>query len=328
MQGLVTVFGGSGFIGAQVVRALAKRGYRVRIAVRRPNVSYRMRVLGEVGQIELVQANLRNGPSVARALAGAEACINLVGILHEHGRQRFQTLQAKGAEDVAIAAAKQGITRFVQMSALGASLDSPSKYARTKAMGEEAVRKAIPEAVIVRPSVVFGIDDSLFNRFAGLASLLPVIPLPGGGHTKFAPVFVGDLAQAIANAVSDPACAGKTYEIGGPRTYSYRELMELTLHEIHKRRALMPLPWPLASLMGSLAELPSKFLPIAPVLTADQVELLKSDNIPAPRMPGLKQLGVADPVGVEGILPTYLYRYRKGGQFADAGAELVTGSGA
>jgi NADH dehydrogenase len=300
----------------------------VRIAVRRPNVSYRMRVLGEVGQIELVQANLRNGPSVARALDGAEACINLVGILHEHGRQRFQTLHAKAAEDVAVAAAKQGITRFVQMSALGASLDSPSKYARTKAMGEEAVRKAIPEAVIVRPSVVFGIDDSLFNRFAGLASLLPVIPLPGGGHTRFAPVFVGDLAQAIVNAISDPACAGKTYEIGGPRTYSYRELMALTLSEIHKRRALMPLPWPLASLTGSLAELPSKVLPMAPVLTADQVELLKTDNVPAPRMPGLKQLGVTEPVAVEGILQTYLYRYRKGGQFADGGAELVTGSGA
>ncbi len=318
MQGLVTVFGGSGFIGAQVVRALAKRGYRVRIAVRRPNVSYRMRVLGEVGQIELVQANLRNGPSVARALDGAEACINLVGILHEQGRQRFQTLHAKGAEDVAVAAAKQGITRFVQVSAIGADLEAESKYARTKAMGEEAVRKAIPQAVIVRPSVVFGIDDSLFNRFATLASLLPVIPLPGGGETKFAPVYVGDLAQAIANAVSDPACAGKTYEIGGPRTYTYRQLMELTLTEIHKRRALLPLPWAVSSLIGSLAELPSKFLPIPPVLTADQVASLKTDAVPRHGALGLKQLGVTDPLGVEGLLPTYLYRYRKGGQFAEA----------
>ena len=326
MQGLVTVFGGSGFIGAQVVRALAKRGYRVRIAVRRPNVSYRMRVLGDVGQIELVQANLRNGPSIARAIEGAEACINLVGILHEQGRQRFQTLHAKGAEDVANAAAKQGITRFVQMSALGADLEAGSKYARTKAMGEEAVRKAIPKAVIIRPSVVFGVDDSRFNRFAGLASLLPVIPLPGGGETKFAPVFVGDLAQAIANAVSDPACAGKTYEIGGPKTYSYRELMELTLAEIHKHRVLLPLPWAVSSLIGSLAELPSKFLPIPPVLTADQVASLKTDAVPSPKAPGLKQLGITDPVGVEGILPTYLYRYRKGGQFAEA--PMVTGSGA
>ena len=326
MQGLVTVFGGSGFIGAQVVRALAKRGYRVRIAVRQPNVSYRMRVLGDVGQIELVQANLRNGPSIARALAGAEACINLVGVLHEQGRQRFQTLHSKGSEDVAVAAAKLGITRFVQMSALGASLDSDSKYARTKAMGEAAVRRAIPQAVIIRPSVVFGVDDSLFNRFATLASLLPVIPLPGGGDTKFAPVHVGDLAQAIVNAVADPASAGKTYEIGGPKTYSYRELMELTLAEIHKRRLLLPLPWPAASLLGAVAELPSKFLPIPPVLTADQVTLLKSDNIPSPGMPGLKQLGVTDPVAVEGILPSYLYRYRKGGPFADA--PMVTTSGA
>ena len=328
MQGLVTVFGGSGFIGAQVVRALAKRGYRVRIAVRRPNVSYRMRVLGEVGQIELVQANLRNGPSIARALDGAEACINLVGILYEQGRQRFQTLHAKGAEDVAQAAARQGVTRFVQISALGADLDADSKYARTKAMGEEAVRKAIPQAVIIRPSVVFGQDDSLFNRFAGLASLLPVIPLPGGGKTRFAPVYVGDLAQAIANAISDPAAAGKTYEIGGPRVYSYRQLMELTLAEIHKRRALLPLPWPVSSLLGSLAELPSAVLPIPPVLTADQVASLKTDAVPSPKAPGLKQLGISDPVAVEGIIPTYLYRYRKGGQFAEGGAPMVTGSGA
>jgi uncharacterized protein YbjT (DUF2867 family) len=328
MQGLVTVFGGSGFIGAQVVRALAKRGYRVRIAVRRPSVAYRMNLLGEVGQIELMQANLRNGPSVARALDGAEACVNLVGVLHEQARQRFQTLHAKGAEDVAVAAAKQGITRFVQMSALGASEASASKYARTKAMGEAAVRAAIPSAVIIRPSVVFGVDDKLFNRFASLASLLPAIPLPGGGHTQFAPVFVGDLAQAIANAVSDPACAGKTYEIGGPKTYSYRELMELTLAEIQKRRFLVPLPWPAASLLGALAELPSKALPIPPVLTADQVEMLKTDNVPAPGMPGLKQLGVSEPVAVEAIVPTYLYRYRRGGQFAEGGAPVVTGSGA
>jgi uncharacterized protein YbjT (DUF2867 family) len=249
-----------------------------------------------------------------------------VGILYEQGRQRFQTLHAKGAEDVAVAAAERGITRFVQMSALGADLEAGSKYARTKAMGEAAVRKAIPQAVIIRPSVVFGVDDSLFNRFAGLASLLPVIPLPGGGETRFAPVHVGDLALAIANAVSDPACAGKTYEIGGPRTYTYRQLMELTLAGIHKHRALLPLPWPVSSLLGSLAELPSRLLPIAPVLTADQVASLKTDAVPRPGAPGLKQLGITDPVAVEGIIPTYLYRYRRGGQFAEA--PMVTGSGA
>jgi NADH dehydrogenase len=315
MQGLVTVFGGSGFIGAQVVRALAKRGYRVRIAVRQPNVSYRMRVLGDVGQIELVQANLRNAASIGRALDGAEACVNLVGILYEQGRQGFQGLHTRGAEEVAKAAAARGITRFVQMSALGADSGSPSKYSRSKALGEQAVRAVIPSAVVIRPSVVFGTDDSLFNRFAHLASLLPVIPLPGGGETKFQPIFVGDVAQAIANAVTDPALAGKTFEIGGPKVYTYKQLMQLTLQEIHKSRPLLTLPWPVASLLGALAEIPGKFLPIAPVLTADQVSLLKKDNLPA--VNGIVALGVPAPVAVEGILPTYLYRYRKGGQFAE-----------
>ena len=317
MQGLVTVFGGSGFIGAQVVRALAKRGLRVRIAVRRPGVAYRARTLGDVGQIELVQANLRNPASIGRALDGAEACINLVGILYESGRQGFQSLHAKGAEEVANAARARGITRFVQMSALGADPESASKYARTKGMGEQAVRTAIPSAVIVRPSVVFGADDDLFNRFAGLASLLPVIPLPGGGATLFQPVFVGDLAAAIANAVVDPSLAGKTFEVGGPQVYSYRELMQLTLREIHKSRPLLPLPWPAAELIGSLSEIPTKFLPIPPLLTRDQVELLKADAVPAKGALGLKAMGVAAPTAVEAILPTYLYRYRKGGQFAE-----------
>jgi NADH dehydrogenase len=297
---------------------------RVRVAVRRPNVAYRMRLLGDVGQIELVQANLRNPPSIGRALDGAEACINLVGVLYEGGRQRFQTLHAKGAEEIAQAAAARGITRFVQVSAIGADPHSPSKYARTKGMGEEAVRAAIPEAVIVRPSVVFGVDDGFFNLFAGLASLLPVLPLPGGGGTRFAPVFVGDVAAAIANAVSDPALAGRTFEIGGPKTYTYRELMELTLAEIQKTRLLLPLPWWMASLIGALSEIPGKLLPIAPVLTADQVILLKTDSVPAPGAPGLKELGVEAPTAVEGILPTYLYRYRRGGQFAEA--PVVTGS--
>lgn len=317
MQGLVTVFGGSGFIGAQVVRALAKRGLRVRIAVRRPGLAYRARTLGDVGQIELVQANLRNPASIGRALDGAEACINLVGILYEGGRQRFQALHSKGAEEVAAAARARGIMNFVQMSALGADPHSPSKYARTKGLGEAAVRALIPSAVIIRPSVVFGSDDSLFNRFASLASMLPIVPLPGGGATLFQPVFVGDLAAAIANAVTNPALAGKTFEVGGPRTYTYRELMELTLREIHKTRPLLPLPWPAADLIGALSEIPTKFLPIAPLLTRDQVELLKSDSVLKAGALGLKALGVPAPTAVEAILPTYLYRYRKGGQFAD-----------
>jgi NADH dehydrogenase len=317
MQGLVTVFGGSGFIGAQVVRALAKRGLRVRIAVRRPGLAYRLRVLGDVGQIELVQANLRNPASIGRALDGAEACINLVGILYEGGRQRFQTLHAMGAEQVASAAAARGITRFVQMSALGADPASASIYARTKGLGEQAVLALIPSAVIIRPSVVFGIDDSFFNRFAGLASMMPVLPLPGGGATKFQPVYVGDLAAALANAVTDPAAAGKTFEIGGPKVYTYRELMALTLQQIHKTRPLMPLPWSVAWVIGALSEIPTKFLPIAPMLTTDQVELLKSDAVPAEGALGLADLGIDAPTAPEAILPLYMYRYRKNGQFAE-----------
>jgi NADH dehydrogenase len=326
MQGLVTVFGGSGFIGAQVVRALAKRDLRVRVAVRRPNAAYRMRLLGDVGQIELVQANLRNADSIGRALDGAEACVNLVGVLYEGGRQGFQALHAKGAEEIAQAAAQRGVTRFVQVSALGADPQSRSLYARTKGLGEAAVRAAIPQAVIVRPSVVFGAEDGFFNRFASLAAFLPALPLPGGGGTRFAPVYVGDVAAAIANALLDPAAAGRTFELGGPKAYTYKELMQLTLAEIQKSRLLVPLPWWVTSLIGALSQTMSKVLPIAPVLTADQVILLKSDSVPAPGAPGLEALGVFPPTAVEGILPTYLYRYRRGGQFADA--PMATGSGA
>ncbi len=292
----------------------------MRIAVRRPNVCYRMRVLGDVGQIEVVQANLRNPASIAGRWTAPRPASTWSGVLYEAGRQGFQTLHAKGAEEVAKAAAARGVTRFGPGLGPGRRPGQRVKYARTKGMGEEAVRAAIPSAVIVRPSVVFGVDDGLFNRFASLASLLPVMPLPGGGHTRFQPVFVGDLAAALATAVTDPAAKGKTFEIGGPKVYTYRQLIELTLAEIHKKRGLLPLPWPVASLIGSLAELPTKFIGLPPVLTTDQVALLKTDNVCAPGAPGLKALGVADPTAVEGILPTYLYRFRRGGQFAEAAA--------
>jgi len=201
MQGLVTVFGGSGFIGNQVTRALARAGYRIRVAVRRPGLGYKLPLMGDVGQVEVVQANLRNPASIGRALDGAEACVNLVGLLYETGRQRFAGLHAEGAKEIAAACAARGITRLVQMSALGADPNSLSKYARTKAEGEAAVRKLAPQAVILRPSVVFGVDDQFFNRFAALASLLPVMPLPGGGATRFQPVFVGDLLSFYADIV-------------------------------------------------------------------------------------------------------------------------------
>ena len=316
MHGLVTVFGGSGFMGAQVTRALAKQGYRVRVAVRRPGLGYRLPLMGDVGQIEVVQANLRNPESIGRALDGAEGCINLVGVLYETGRQSFAGLHAQGAEEIAAACAAHGVKRMVQVSAIGADAQSPSKYARTKAAGEAAVRKLLPQAAIVRPSVVFGVDDALFNRFASMASLMPMLPLPGGGDTKFQPIFVGDVAAAIVAALREPSAAGKIFEIGGPDIYTYRQLIELTLAQIHKTRLLVDLPWGLAKLIGRLGDLQAKVLPFAPLLTADQVELLQHDNIASKSLPGLKALGVSAPVAVEAILPTYLYRYRRGGQFA------------
>jgi uncharacterized protein YbjT (DUF2867 family) len=243
MQGLVTVFGGSGFVGGQVVRALAKAGHRVRVAVRNPNLAYRMRMLGDVGQIEVVQANVRNVPSVARAVDGAEAVVNLVGVLWESGRQKFQTLHVMGARTIAEQARAAGVTRLVQVSALGADLNSSSRYLRTKAEGEAAVRAVFPGAVVIRPSVVFGAEDKFFNKFGQMAALFPALPLIGGGETKFQPVYVGDVAAVVAKAVSSPAAEGLTYELGGPAVYSFKALMELILRETGRNRVLAPIPF-------------------------------------------------------------------------------------
>jgi len=319
MQGLVTVFGGTGFIGRQVVRALARRGYRVRAAARNEGQGYRLRMLGDVGQIEVVQANLRNRASVERALDGAVACVNLVGVLYETGRQGFQATQVMGARTVAECAAAQGITRFVQMSALGADADSASKYARTKAQGEAAVRAVIPSAVIIRPSIVFGPEDHFFNRFGQMAAISPVLPLVGE-NTRFQPVFVGDVAAAIANAVQDPAAAGRTFELAGPSVYTFRELMELVRRETGRNPVLLPMPWPLAKLIGAGGDIQARFM--APSLTSDQVELLRHDNVPADGASGLAALGVSSPTSVEAVIPTYLYRYRKGGQYAELPAAI------
>lgn len=317
MQGLVTVFGGSGFVGGQVVRALAKRGLRIRVAVRNVGRGYRLRMLGDVGQIEVVQANVRNPASIVRALVGAEAVVNLTGILYETGRQKFASVHAMGARNVAEAATAAGITTFVQMSALGANSASPSKYARSKADGEAAVRELIPRAVIIRPSIVFGPEDGFFNRFAAMAAVSPALPLIGGGKTRFQPVFVGDVAAAIAAVVTDPAAAGKTFELGGPAVYTFRELMTLVLAETMRQRPLVPLPFAIAEWIGRAAQLQAMFT--APVLTHDQVLLLKVDNVVSGDCPGLAELGV-QPTPAEPILPTYLYRYRRGGQFAEVAA--------
>lgn len=314
MQNLVTVFGGSGFIGAQAVRQLAKAGWRIRVAVRNPAKAYAMRLHGDVGQIDIVQANVRNEPSLRRALAGARASVNLVGVLRETGRQGFQALQVMGARNVAAAARAEGVERVVQMSALGADAGSASKYARTKAEGEAAVREVYPDAVVLRPSVVFGPEDRFFNRFAAMAQVSPVLPLIGGGHTRFQPVFVGDVGKAIARAAALPEAAGRTYELGGPAVFSFRELMTLMLAEIGKRRLLVPVPWPVASLLGAAGDLAG--LVIDPPVTSDQVILLKADSVASGACPGLAELGVT-PTTLEAVLPSYLYRYRKGGQYAD-----------
>jgi NADH dehydrogenase len=312
MQGLVTVFGGSGFIGRATVRALAKAGWRVRAAQRNPGRGYRLRMLGDVGQIEVVQANLRDDASIRRALAGAEVVVNLVGVLYERGRQKF-SLHSDSAENLAKLSKAAGVNRFIQMSALGANPNSDSAYARTKAAGEAAVRGVYPKATILRPSVVFGPEDSFFNRLGEMAGLLPVMPLPAGGKTRFSPVFVDDVAAAIARLAGDER--GGLYELAGPATHSFRELAELVLRETGRNRLLLPLPGAATSLLAFLGDI-AAFTPVPPPLTSDQARLLGHDNVVSGKAKGFADLGIA-PTPIEAIVGTYLYRYRKGGQYAD-----------
>ena len=241
--------------------------------------------------------------------------INLVGLLRETGRQRFASVHAMGARNLAEAAREAGASRFVQISAIGADAGSPGKYGRTKAEGETAVREVFPGATIIRPSIVFGPEDDFFNRFAQMATISPALPLIGGGETKFQPIFVGDLAAAIAAAAADPVHAGVTYELGGPAVYSFRELMEFILTETGRRRFLAPLPFPVASVMGMAGDVMGLVIP--PPVTSDQVQMLKADNVPAPGAPGLEAFGLT-PRTIEAVVPTYLYRYRRGGQYAAA----------
>lgn len=306
---LVTVFGGSGFIGRYVVQRLAHQGHRVRAAVRRPTLAEFLRTYGNVGQVVPVQANIRDDASVQAAVRGADAVVNLVGLLYESGKQRFDAVHAEGAARVARAAKAAGVKRFVQLSAIGADPRATAAYARTKAAGEAAIREAFPGATVLRPSLVFGPEDAFFNRFANLARLLPVLPLIGGGETKFQPVYVRDVAAAVAAVLS--GAAQPTYELGGPRVYSFRELLEYILAETQRKCLLVPLPWEIARFEALLLEVFAGLLLRVPLLTRDQVELLKSDNVAAAGMPGLKELGI-EPVSVEAVVPTYLRRYRKG----------------
>lgn len=303
-RGLVTVFGGSGFIGRYVVQHLARAGWQVRVAVRRPNEALFLKTSGDVGQVTPVAANIRDDASVAAAVAGADAVVNLVGILYQSGKQSFDSVQDKGAARLAAAAKAAGATRFIQMSAIGADPASDALYARSKAAGEQAVKLAFPGATILRPSIVFGAEDDFFNRFARMAMMSPALPLIGGGHTKFQPVFVGDVAAAVEAALSDTDTQGRTYELAGPRVYTFRALMELLLKEIGRCRLLLPLPFALASLKAAFLQL----LPIPP-LTMDQVRLLKRDNVATANAPGLRDLGIT-PTTLESVLPSYLDQYR------------------
>lgn len=327
-QQLVTVFGGSGFVGRHVVRALVKRGYRVRVAVRRPDLAGFLQPLGMVGQIHAVQANLRYPDSVAAAVKGASAVVNLVGILQEGGRQNFAAVQANGARVIAQACAAAGIARLVHISAIGADAGSKSLYARSKAEGEAAVLAAVPGAVILRPSIVFGPEDGFFNRFAALARMLPALPLVGGGDTRFQPVFVGDVAEAVARGVDGVVTGGRIYELGGPEEKSFRELLAYICEVIDRKRLLLPLPFPLARIQAGVFEildtLTLGLLPDAIKLTRDQVTLLESDNVVSAAAVAegrsFEGLGIA-PVSVEAIVPSYLWRFRKTGQFDTARAE-------
>jgi uncharacterized protein YbjT (DUF2867 family) len=322
MKGLVTVFGGSGFVGSQIVRALARMGSRVRVAVRQPGRGYRLRMLGDVGQIEVVQANIRDDASVARALEGAEGCINAVAVLYESARQTFDALHVEGARRVATTAERLGVSHFVQVSAIGADPDSPSAYARTKAAGEARVREAFPGAVIVRPSVVFGPDDRFFNRFAEMAMLAPALPLIGGGHTRLQPVFVADVGEAVARAVWSEEAAGRTFELGGPEVFTFHQLVDIMLEVVQRKRLLVPLPWAIADLMGRAGDLMAR-TGLPPAITSDQVALLRSDNVVAEGAAGLQALGVSASA-LEPIIPTYLYRYRRGGQYAQPQEAVAT----
>lgn len=311
--GLVTVFGASGFLGRYVVRALTARGWRVRAAVRNPHTSHELKVVGDVGQVQLMQANLRFPQSVARAVEGSDAVVNLVGVLFEAGRQTFEALHVGGPDMIGEACAAAGISNVAHVSAIGADADSESDYARTKGEGEAALREHVPSADILRPSIVFGAEDEFFNRFAGLTAFAPALPLIGGGKTKFQPVFVEDVANAVAIAVTR-GTTGQTFELGGPNTYTFKGLMEFVLQTIGKKRFLAPVPWFAANMMGFGGELSGALPFVKPFLTRDQVENLKTDNVVADDAKGFESFDIR-PETIEAIVPTYLAKYRKYGQF-------------
>ena len=318
----ITVFGGSGFLGRHTVRALARAGYRLRVAVRDPHTANFLRPMGRVGQIDIVHADVTQDEAVRKALEGSDAAVNLVGILYERGRQKFDPIHVEAAERIAQVATAEGLTSLIHISAIGAAPSSQSRYARSKALGETAVRKAFPRAVILRPSIIFGPEDEFFNRFAALARISLALPLIGGGKTRFQPVFVGDVARAIEKTIVDPSIEPRLFELGGPSVYTFRALMEYILEVVDRRRALIPIPFALARLIALAAGLAPK-----PLLTVDQVRLLRSDNVVGSldaETGDFSTLGM-DPNALETIVPSYLQRYRRRGQFQEGIAASTNG---
>ncbi|MET1046613.1 MAG: complex I NDUFA9 subunit family protein [Hyphomicrobium sp.] len=314
---LATVFGGSGFVGRHIVWSLARKGYRVRAAVRRPDLAGYLQPMGVVGQIYPVQANLRYADSVARAVEGAEIVINAVGILAPTGAQTFDSIHTEGAGTVAKAAKAAGAQRVIHISAIGADKFSPAKYARTKALGEEATFAEFPSAIVLRPSIVFGPEDEFFNRFAAMARISPFLPLIGGGRTKFQPVFVGDVGHAAAAAGLGFGTPGTVYELGGPEVATFRDLLKLTMQYADRRRLLLPIPFGIAKLLAILSSpLPNSLRP----MTVDQVRLLQSDNVVSETAVRdgrtIAALDVARPASIDGVVPGYLERFKAKGQYA------------
>lgn len=315
MSKLVTIYGGSGFVGRYIARRLAKNGWRVRVAVRRPNEAMHVKPYGTPGQVEPVLCNIRDDASVRAVMQGADAVVNCVGILAEAGKNKFDSVQAEGPGRIARIASELGISRMVQISAIGADAASKSDYARTKSLGEQAVLKHIPDAVILRPSIIFGAEDQFFNRFARMAQLGPILPVVGAS-TKFQPVYVDDVASAAALAVEGKALPG-VYELGGPDIASFRELMQTMLDVIQRRRMIVNIPFGVARIMAFGFDVANKlsFGLIPAQITRDQVRNLARDNVVSPDAKGFADLGI-NPVSLEAVLPDYLWPYRPSGQYA------------
>lgn len=300
----VTIFGGSGFLGRYIVAAFAKKGFQIKVAVRDIESAKFLKPLGDVGQISLMRANVNDADSICEVIQGSDVVVNCVGILFQSSFQKFDSLHHIAAKNIAESSAQNGVKKLIHVSAIGADDQSDSKYARTKALGEQAVIKCFPAATIVRPSIIVGPEDDFFNRFAGLARILPALPLIGGGLTRFQPVYVGDLAQAILKMAITPESDGKIYELGGPKVYTFKELLQFMLKVIGRKRLLLPVPFPVATVQGAVFQMCPK-----PLLTVDQVRLLKKDNIVGRDAYTFDDLKM-EPQAIEPIVQSYLQRFR------------------